>query len=155
MGLIHFSIKTGLLDALTRETDNNVRNSVAQVVGSIAKHELPERKWPELLEFAQQLCCQPKPNERELGLYTLSVVCETAGEELKPFLKPFVSIFHSALHDSNSGSAYYASMTLKNMIPYIGTEEAVIFQYNITSSSSVVFALIHISNLGNDSTSTS
>ena len=124
-----FSIKKGLLDALTRETENNVRNSVAQVVGAIARHELPEQKWPELLEFMQQLCCQPKAEERELGLYTLSIVCETAGEELKPYFKPFVSIFHSALQDSSTGSAYYASMALKNLIPFIGTEEAVIFGY--------------------------
>ena len=119
------SIKAGLLDALTRETETSVRNSAAQVVGAIAKHELADRKWPELLEFAQQLCCQGKLNERELGLYTLSVVADVAGDELKTFLKPFVSIFHSALQDPGTGSAYYAGMTLKNLIPYIGTEEAV------------------------------
>lgn len=113
------------MDALLKETDRNVRNSVAQVVGSIAKHELPERKWPEVLEFVQQLCCQGKPEERELGLYTLSIIGDAAGEELKPFLKPFISIFYSALQDPSSGSAYYASLTLKNLIPYIGSEEAV------------------------------
>ena len=115
------SIKAGLLDALTRETETSIRNSAAQVVGAIAKQELAYRKWPELLECAQQLCCQGKLNERGLGLYDTDV----AGDELKTFLKPFVSIFHSALQDPGTGSAYYAGMTLKNLIPYIGTEEAV------------------------------
>lgn len=113
------------MDALTREAETSVRNSAAQVIGSIAKHELADRKWPELLEFAQQLSCSAKPNERELGLYTLSILAETAGDELKTFLKPFISIFHSALQDPSTGSAYYAGMSLKNLIPYIGTEEAV------------------------------
>ncbi|EFX65679.1 hypothetical protein DAPPUDRAFT_303554 [Daphnia pulex] len=121
-------IKSGLLDALTREPEISVRNSAAQVVASIAKHELAERKWPELLEFMQQLCCQGKPNEKELGLYILSIVADSAGEEFKIFLKPFVSIFHSALQDSNTTSAYYAGITLKNLIPYIGTDEATMIQ---------------------------
>jgi hypothetical protein len=113
------------LDALTRETETSVRNSTAQVVASIAKHELAERKWPELLEFIQQLCCQGKANEKELGLYILSVVADTAGEEFKIFLKPFMSIFHSALQDSSTTSAYYAGIAVKNLIPWIGTDEAV------------------------------
>jgi len=113
------------LDALTREPEISVRNSTAQVVGSIAKHELADGKWPELLEFIQQLCCQGKANEKELGLYILSIVADSAGEELKIYLKPFVSIFHSALQDSNTTSAYYAGIALKNLIPYIGTDEAV------------------------------
>lgn len=124
-----FRIKTGLLDALTREAENTVRNSAAQVVAAIAKHELADRKWPELLQFVQQLCNQGQA-ERELGLYTLSVIADVAGEELKPFLKPFVTVFHSALQDPSTGSAFYAGMTLKNLIPYIGSEEAVRFVMN-------------------------
>ena len=123
--IIFFRIKSGLLDALTRETDISVRNSTAQVVASIAKHELADRKWPELLEFIQQLCCQGKSNEKELGLYILSIVADSAGGEFKIFLKPFVSIFHSALQDSNPNSAYYAGIALKNLIPSIGSDEAV------------------------------
>ena len=118
-------VKTGILDALTRETESSVRNSVAQVIGCVAKHELLEGKWPELLSFIQQLWCQGDVAQKELGLYTLSVVADVAGEELKPFLKPFVSVFHSALQDPQGVSAYYAVLTLKNIIPYIGSEEAV------------------------------
>lgn len=114
-----------MLDSLTKETENGVRNAAAQAIGSIAKHELADRKWPELLEFTQNLCCQGIANQRELGFYTLSIIAEVAGEELKPFLKPFVSTFHSALQDPSTGSAYYAGITLKNLIPFIGSEEAV------------------------------
>lgn len=58
-------------------------------------------------------------------------MADSAGDELKVFLKPFISIFHSALQDSNIASAYYAGMTLKNLIPYIGTEEAVSYSSHI------------------------
>ncbi|XP_057376777.1 importin-4-like [Daphnia carinata] len=137
------SIKSGLLDALTREPETSVRNAAAQVIASIAQHELADRKWPELLTFIQQLCCQGKPNEKELGLYLLSIVADSAGEELKVFLKPFISIFHSALQDSNVGYAYYAGMTLKNLIPYIGTEEATMIQPLIPKVLVVVKNLVH------------
>ena len=51
-----FRIKSGLMDALTRDTDEiSVRNSTAQVVASIAKHELADRKCPELLDLYR--CC--------------------------------------------------------------------------------------------------
>jgi hypothetical protein len=121
-----YRIKSGLLDALTREPETSVRNSAAQVVGCIAKHELSDQKWPELLNFIQQLCCQGKAEERELGLYTLSVVVDSAAEEFKPFLKSFISIFHNALQDPSTGSAYYVGITLKNLTYCLGSEEAVI-----------------------------
>ena len=88
--------------------------------------QLAEHKWPELLNFIQQLCCQGKAEEKELGLYTLSVVVEVAAEEFKPFLKSFMPIFHNALQDPSTGSAYYAGITLRNLTYCIGSEEAVI-----------------------------
>jgi hypothetical protein len=113
------------LDALTREPDISVWNTAAQVVGSISKHELAERKWPELLEFIQQLCYQEKANEKELGWYILSIVADSASEELKIFLKTFVVILHSTLQDSDTISACYACVAFKKLIPCIGTDEAV------------------------------
>lgn len=118
-------IKTGILDALTRETESVVRNAVAQLIGCIAKHELVDGKWPEMLNFLQSLSNQANPSQRELGLFTLSVVAESAGEEFKPFLKPFLSTFRSALQDTASAAAYHTTITLKNLIPFIGSEEAV------------------------------
>ena len=74
-----------------------------------------------------QLCCQGKSNEKELGLFILGVAADSAGGEFKIFLKPFMSIFHSALQDSNINSTYYAGIALKNLIPRIGTKEAIRF----------------------------
>ena len=121
----NFRIKSGILDALARETESGVRNAIAQIIGCIAKHELGEGKWPELLNCLQQLWCQGNASEKELAMFTLSVVADIAGEEFKPYLKPFISVFHSAFQDVNSGAAYYAAITLKNLIQYIGSEEAV------------------------------
>ncbi len=54
-------------------------------------------------------------------------MADSAGGEFKIFLKPFVSIFHLALQDSNINSIYYAGVALTNLIPSIGSDEAVRF----------------------------
>ena len=135
-------IKAGLLDALTREPEQTVRNSVAQAIAAIARHELGEGKWPDLLNLLQQLSSQSgNPAERELGLYALSIVADVAGEEFKTYLKPFITVFHSALQDTNNmGSAFYAGMTLKNLVPVIGSEEAVSFLFCSSPLASFKFA---------------
>lgn len=116
------------MNVLTQETDVSLRNTTAQVVASVAKHELSNRKWPELLEFIQQLCCQGGSDVKELGLYVLSIAEDSAGEDFEIFFKPFVSILYSALQDSNTTSAFYACVSLKKLIPFwIGTDEAVRF----------------------------
>lgn len=32
-----------------------VKNAIAQLIGIIVKHELPNNGWPEVLQFVQQL----------------------------------------------------------------------------------------------------
>lgn len=120
-------IKTGLLDTLICETETSVRNSGIQVVAAIWKHEVINHQWPELLQFIEKLCNEGVI-ERELGLYTLSVLADSVGEELSPFLKPFVTVFHAVFQDPRTSSAFYAGMTIKNLIPYIGAEDSVILR---------------------------
>ncbi|EFX84574.1 hypothetical protein DAPPUDRAFT_99742 [Daphnia pulex] len=140
---LSYRIKSGLSNVLTQETDVSLRNTTAQVVASVAKHELSNRKWPELLEFIQQLCCQGESDVKELGLYVLSIAEDSAGEEFEIFFKLFVSIFYSALQDSNTTSAFYACVSLKKLISFcIGTDEATMIQPLITLFLQTLFGLM-------------
>lgn len=131
------------MDALTQETDVSLCNTTAKVVASVAKHELANGKWPELLKFIQELCCQAKTNKKELGFYILSIVADSASEELKIFLKTFVVIFHSALQDSDTISACYACVAFKKLIPCMGTDEAV--SIVLSKSYYVIFKNVYVS----------
>lgn len=62
------SVKQGILPALVNEQDKSVRNSIAQFIGSIMKHELHNNTWPELLIFVQQLNTSQNLQEREVCL---------------------------------------------------------------------------------------
>ena len=44
-----------------------VRNSIAQVVATVAKHDLPKNQWPQLFLFIQQYTRSQNSAEREVG----------------------------------------------------------------------------------------
>ncbi|KAG5873993.1 hypothetical protein JTB14_030951 [Gonioctena quinquepunctata] len=48
-------IKQGMLQALVNEQEKLVKNSIAQFIGIIGKHEFPENSWPEVLQFVHTL----------------------------------------------------------------------------------------------------
>lgn len=52
---ICFRIKQGMLQALVNEQEKLVKNSIAQFIGIIGKHEFPDNTWPELLQFVNTL----------------------------------------------------------------------------------------------------
>ena len=42
--------------------------------------------------------------------------------------EPFVTVFHTVFQDPRTSSAFYAGMTIKNLIRYIGMDDAVILR---------------------------
>ena len=44
-----------------------VKNAIAQLIGVIVKHELPNNGWPEVLQFVQQLVTSENLNDKEVG----------------------------------------------------------------------------------------
>ena len=61
-------VKTVLLQALVNEPEKSVKNSIVQLIGTIANHELPGHGvgWPELLEFVQNTTTSTSINEQEV-----------------------------------------------------------------------------------------
>ena len=45
----------------------SVRKSLAQLVATIAKHDLPESKWPELFSFLEQFIRSVMADQREVA----------------------------------------------------------------------------------------
>lgn len=61
-----FRIKQGILQALVNEQEKLVKNSIAQFIGILGKHEFPNNTWPEILEFVHNLCNSNNPLDREV-----------------------------------------------------------------------------------------
>lgn len=45
-----------MLQAYIGEQEKLVKNSIAQFIGIIGKHEFPTNSWPEILHFIHTLC---------------------------------------------------------------------------------------------------
>lgn len=62
-------IKQTSLQALVNEQDKLVKNCIAQLVGSVAKHEFPTSEWVELLQFINTLCSSDNTADKEVRKY--------------------------------------------------------------------------------------
>lgn len=76
----YFRVKNGSLKALVSEPEKFVKNSIVQFIGTLVKHEFPNQRWPELLQFIEQLCSTESPADKEvrwecIQLWTDIVLC--------------------------------------------------------------------------------
>ncbi|KAG7158690.1 Importin-4-like [Homarus americanus] len=121
-------IKEGVLQALVREPENSVRNAIAQFVGVIARHELQAGNWPALLQFIQQMVQSQNIQERQLGVYVVSVVSGVAGDQLLPHLRHLLHLFSATLDDTASPTAFHTIQALTNFAPLVDQDNMTEFQ---------------------------
>ncbi|KAJ8302474.1 hypothetical protein KUTeg_018870 [Tegillarca granosa] len=105
----------------------SVRNAVAQVAATVAKHDLPNNQWPQLFQF--------------LLAYTKTA----AAEQLKPHLVSLLQLLAEVINDTeNKLVPYYAIRTMTELIFYIGDDEMKYIQGVIPRILQVVKELITI-----------
>ncbi|XP_068205892.1 importin-4-like [Palaemon carinicauda] len=121
-------IKEGVLQALIQEPESSVRNSIAQFVGVIARHELPAGKWDALLQFVQQMVQSQSLQERQLGVYVVSVVSGVAGDQLMPHLKALLHLFSATLEDTSNPTAFHTIQAMTNFAPLVDQDNMTEFQ---------------------------
>ena len=52
---------------LAGEQERFIRSAIAQLVGAVARHELPGNQWPALLEFLSQTMLAENLPDKEVG----------------------------------------------------------------------------------------
>lgn len=65
--VIFYRIKEGILQAMVNEQETYVKNSIAQFIGTIVRHEFPNQNWPEMLQFIQQLTSSDNISDKEVN----------------------------------------------------------------------------------------
>ncbi|XP_034255922.1 importin-4-like [Thrips palmi] len=145
------AVKQGILPALVNESEKSVRNSIAQFIGSIMKHELHNNSWPELLLFVQQLNTSQNLQERELGMSTLDVFTEVAPKQFLAQSAALCQLIGATLksageQDLASPIVYHAFRTLTNMTVVADQDQPLINMFNeaIPLSLQVVAALAQV-----------
>ncbi|XP_067002902.2 importin-4 [Anabrus simplex] len=126
-------IKQGILQALVNEPEKFVKNSIAQFIGTIVKHEFQNQTWPEVLQFIQQLCTSESIPDKELGMYTLSVITEVSPDQFLPHVQSVVYLFANTLNsaqDLGSPLVYYTLLTMIHFVPLIEGDQAMVNVYH-------------------------
>ncbi|GBO09355.1 Importin-4 [Araneus ventricosus] len=132
-------LKQTVLEAYVKDNEKRVRNAIAELVAAIAKHEFSDGKWPELMTLLNQSIRSNNFNDREVGLYTVSVIAKTLGAKLKPNFKGLLSLFQKTLTDTSSVEIpFHTIKALTNMVCSIGTEEMNLFQSLIPNVITVI-----------------
>ena len=82
------TIKSGLLDALSKEPEKTVQHSIVQLVGVIARHDMPRNGWPELMPYLEQCFQSDEPGRKSLAMFLASTLCESSAEVIKTVYLP-------------------------------------------------------------------
>lgn len=122
-------IRDNILQLLLREPERSVRTSIASLVGTAAKHDLPSNAWPNLFEFILTYAKGADPAHRELGMFLLYTVSQMATEQLKPLLISLLHVLVEKLNDTeNYMVPYYAIRTMAELVFFVGDAEAKLVQ---------------------------
>jgi len=116
--------------SLVTEPERTVRNALAQLVSVLAKHELSpgQSGWPELLMMVQEKLSSQDSQHRVLAVYTLSVLAENAGEQIRGNLKEFLKMFGKSLKDPELEVCFYTITALTHLVRRTSSEEVIMFQ---------------------------
>ncbi|XP_011860165.1 PREDICTED: importin-4-like [Vollenhovia emeryi] len=129
---IRTEFKKVILQALEHEVDNTVRKSIAQLIGVIVKHELPTNSWPEIIHYVQRLIASERLEDKELGLYTLSVMTDITPDAYTSHARSLVMLLAqtlSTLESLGNPAAFYILDTLRHLIPVATHDETIVHTY--------------------------
>ncbi|KAJ1667934.1 hypothetical protein EV178_000868 [Coemansia sp. RSA 1646] len=95
-------MREAVLKAIVDEASDPVRHSMARVISSIAKVDIPNRKWDNLVQFLYECCQSPTPSHREIGIYVLDSLFETIADTMEAHLGHLFILFKTLINDPES-----------------------------------------------------
>ncbi|KAI9302006.1 armadillo-type protein [Cunninghamella echinulata] len=118
------SIRNQLLQVVLNEQQELVRHSVARVISSIARVDMPENKWPDLLTFLNQACASNNAIHREVGTYCLYTLFEVIADFFMNHTAPLFELFNKTIVDPESKNVRVTTvLTLGKLAEFIDSED--------------------------------
>lgn len=126
-------VKSIILQGLVNEPEKMVKNAIAQLIGAIVKHELPNNSWPEIFQFIQQLITSNNMVEKELGTYTLATMTEIAPEIYLAHAQSLMTMLGetlSGLHELGNPVSFYIIRIMLHLAPLVEGNQIMVNAYN-------------------------
>ncbi|KAI8331553.1 armadillo-type protein [Chlamydoabsidia padenii] len=118
------SIRAQLLQIVLNEQQELVRHSVSRVISSVARVDMPENKWPDLLTFINQSCTSNNPIHREVGTYCLYTLFEVIADFFMNHTAHLFDLFAKTIVDPESRNVRVTTvLTLGKLAEYIDSED--------------------------------
>ena len=138
------ALKNGCIETLMKEQDKTVQHSIIQLMGVLAKHDLPKNQWPAIMAFVETYFQSDEHGKKSLAMFMASSLCESCPQTIKDhFLPGLCKMFQNALTDlSDLEPGYYATQAMTHLVPYIGSEELRLFQPLVGNVTSFVRRLV-------------
>ncbi|KAJ1852953.1 hypothetical protein IW147_005805 [Coemansia sp. RSA 720] len=117
-------MREAMLKAIIDESNDLVRHSLARVISSIAKSDIPNQKWGDLIQFLYKCCQSPTSAHREIGVYVLDSLFETIGDTLSAHLQHLFELFAVLINDPESLTVQVTTLeALGKMADYVDPED--------------------------------
>ncbi|CAO3649803.1 unnamed protein product [Mucor fragilis] len=134
-------IRAQLLQMALNEQHEIVRHSTARVISSIARIDVPENKWPELLGFLNQACASTTAIHREVGTYCLYTLFEVIADFFMDHTAPLYDLFSKAIVDPESKRVRVTTvLTLGKLAEFIETDD----KENIKSFRNMIPGMVNV-----------
>ncbi|OBZ84924.1 putative importin subunit beta-4 [Choanephora cucurbitarum] len=135
------AIRSQLLQLVLNEQHEIVRHSTARVISSIARIDMPESKWPELLGFLNQACASTTAIHREVGTYCLYTLFEVIADFFMDHIAPLFELFQKSIVDPESKRVRVTTvLTLGKLAEFIETED----KENIKSFRNMIPGMVNV-----------
>ncbi|KAJ1941977.1 hypothetical protein EC988_006616, partial [Linderina pennispora] len=95
-------IREMVLKMIVEEQNELTRHGLARVISSIAKIDIPNQKWGNLIQFLYQCCQSNVAAHREIGIYVLDSLFETIADTMIEHLEHLFGLFSKLVNDPES-----------------------------------------------------
>ncbi|KAI9254656.1 armadillo-type protein [Sporodiniella umbellata] len=118
------NLRAQVLNIALNDSNESVRHSIARVISSIASIDMPDNKWPTLLEFLYQSCASQDPAHREIGLYCLYTLFEVVADLFMNTTGALFDLFNKSIVDPQSKSVRVTTvLVLGKLSEFIDSED--------------------------------
>ncbi|KAI9184020.1 hypothetical protein H9P43_003073 [Blastocladiella emersonii ATCC 22665] len=128
---VQAGVRATLLSRVAVEPESSAAHSIARVIAVIARSDVSEGKWPELMPTLLQAGQSPEVAHREIAVYTIFCILQaTVLEDLDAYLADTLNLLSATLKDEASRAVRVTSLeTLGEIAEYLGPDDKALVRF--------------------------